>query len=209
MSRPVKPLQTVLAVLGLLAGVGLLWVGGWQIDPETLHAWQQDAPVLPFFTALTLLPLVGVPTTPFFMVSGAAYGILTSLIGTAIALSVNLLLSFGIARGGLSPLLRRILARTGHTLPDLDEKRELHFTLMVRMIPAMPNFVKNYLLCLAGISFPLYFGVSLIISLLYAAPFIILGESILEKDSSDLIVALVLLAALGVIGHLVRKRMRH
>lgn len=209
MSRPVTPLQTVLAVLGLLAGVALLWVGGLRIDPETLHAWQQDAPVLPFFTALTLLPLVGVPTTPFFMVSGAAYGILTSLIGTATALAVNLLLSFGIARGGLSPLLRRILARTGHTLPDLDEKRELHFTLLVRMIPAMPNFVKNYLLCLAGISFPVYFGVSLIISMLYAAPFIILGESILEKDASDLIVALVLLAALGVIGHLVRKRIRH
>lgn len=203
-----KSLQTTLTALGVTLLLGLLIYAGWRVDPEKIREWQQDAPVVPFFIALTLLPLIGVPTTPFFMVSGAAYGILTSLLGTAIALGVNLILSFGIARGGLSPLLQRLLAKTGHTLPDLDEKREIHFTLMVRMIPAMPNFVKNYLLCLAGISFPVYFGLSMVISILYAAPFIILGESVLEKDLSDLVIAVVLLLVLSGLTHLLRKKLK-
>jgi len=204
-----KSFQTLIAGLGVLAILGVLIYGGWRVDPDKIRAWQEDAPVIPFFIALTVLPLIGVPTTPFFMMSGAAYGILISLIGTAIALAVNLILSFGIARGGLSPLLKRFLAKTGHTLPDLDDKREVHFTLMVRMIPAMPNFVKNYLLCLAGISFPVYFGLSMIISMLYAAPFIILGESILEKDTSDLIIAVALLVFLSALTHWVRKKIQH
>lgn len=209
MSKPAKPLKTLLAASGVLLLLGLLVYAGWRIDPERIRQWQEDAPVVPFFIALALLPLVGIPTTPFFMVSGAAYGIFVSLLGTMLALSANLILSFAIARGGLSPLLEKLLAKTGHRLPDFDDKREIHFTIMVRMIPAMPNFVKNYLLCLAGISFPVYFGLSLLISMLYAAPFIILGESILEKDTTDLVIAVVLLLGLSGIAHLVRKKMQH
>ncbi|MCC5845898.1 MAG: hypothetical protein JJU05_16750 [Verrucomicrobia bacterium] len=204
-----KSLQNTLTALGVLVFLGLLIYAGWRVDPEKIREWQQDAPVVPFFIALTFLPLIGVPTTPFFMVSGAAYGILVSLLGTAVALAVNLIISFGIARGGLSPLLQRLIAKTGHTLPDLEDKREIHFTFMVRMIPAMPNFVKNYLLCLAGISFPVYFGLSMIISMVYAAPFIILGESILEKDTSDLVIAVALLVALSGLTHWVRKKMQN
>jgi uncharacterized membrane protein YdjX (TVP38/TMEM64 family) len=207
MPQKTRPLKTILTALAAILLIGLLGFAGWQIDPEQVREWQENAPVVPFFLALTFLPLVGVPTTPFFMVSGAAYGIITSLIGTTLALAANLVLSFAIARGGLSPLLKRMLAKTKYSLPDLDRKNEIRFTVTVRMVPAMPNFVKNYLLCLAEISFRVYFILSMIISVLYAAPFIILGESILEKDTSDLAIAVGILVVLGGLTHVLRKKL--
>lgn len=200
-----KPKTLATAIAALLLVGGLLYAG-WRIEPERIREWQENAPVIPFFLALAILPLLGVPTTPFFMMSGAAYGITVSLIGTAFALALNLILSYAIARGGLSPLLRKLLARRNYRLPDLEQKKEIQFTLGVRMVPAMPNFVKNYLLCLAEISFKVYFSLSMLISMLYAAPFIVMGESILEQDPRELVFAALLLVALGGLTHWLRKK---
>ena len=181
--------------LAVLVGGGILLVRS--VDADALRAWKENAPPLPFFIALAVLPLVGFPTTPFFLVAGATYGMGVGLVGTVAALAVNFLLSYVIAGSALRSLVVRLLAKTKHRLPEIDAEHGVRFTLVVRMIPAMPNFVKNYLLCLAGVPFWTYFLLSMGISFAYAAPFVVLGESIFEQDLQEVLIAVAVLALLG------------
>lgn len=61
MPKPSKFFQNTLTALGVLALLGVLIYCGWRVDPEKIREWQREAPVVPFFIALTLLPLIGVP----------------------------------------------------------------------------------------------------------------------------------------------------
>ncbi len=198
-----KPLFKIIVVLVFL---GALYALGLQIDQEALREWKETAPPHLFFSALAILPLIGLPTTPFFMVAGATYGIPVGLAGTAIALSVNLLLSWGIAASGLRPIVEKILAKTKHKLPEIGNNRGVRFTFLVRMVPAMPNFVKNYLLCLARVPFPIYFGLSIAISFVYAVPFILLGESIFDQDIFTLGIAVGVLVVLSAVAHFLSRK---
>lgn len=196
-------LQLVLRILGVLLVLGGLIWAGMRVDPEQLREWKETAHPVPFFLALALLPLAGVPTTPFFMVAGVTYGIPAGLMGTALALALNLLLSFLIAASGLRKLVTRMLSKTKYKLPDLGRDRGVRFTVAVRMVPAMPNFMKNYVLCVAGVPFRIYFPLSIVISMVYAAPFVVMGESIFDQDWRMLAVAGGLLALLAGGTHLV------
>ncbi|MCC5848491.1 MAG: VTT domain-containing protein [Verrucomicrobia bacterium] len=193
----------IIAVLMFLGG---LYAIGRQIDQEALRAWKETAPPHLFFGALTFLPLIGLPTTPFFMVAGATYGIAVALVGTAIALAANLMLSWWITASGLRPVVEKILAKTKHKLPNIGNDRGVRFTILVRMVPAMPNFVKNYLLCLAGVSLPIYFSLSMAISFTYAVPFILLGESVFDQDVSTLVIAVSVLVLLSVGAHFLSRK---
>jgi len=196
-------LRGTLAILFLIA---LVWVG-LRLDPLTLRQWLDKTPFLPFFVALALLTLLGIPPTPFFLVAGAAYGVLPALLGTVAALSANLLLSYGIAATGLRTHLKKQLDRTRFSLPEELPGKGLRFSIMVRLLPAVPWFLKNYVLCLAGVPFPIYFVVSLISSLVYAAPLIILGESVFERDYREVLAWLLVLAVLLVAAHFGARRL--
>lgn len=199
--------RNLIQLAGVVLIVAALALAYFHLDTEAIREWKEDAPIVPFFIALALLPLVGLPTTPFFMVAGATYGILEGLVGTALALAANLVLSYLIIASGLRGLITRLLAKTPHRLPEIDKSNGARFTLVVRMVPAMPNFVKNYLLCLAGVPFGTYFLLSMVISFLYAAPFVVMGESIFEQDLRDLSLAAAALILLGLGARILYKKL--
>jgi uncharacterized membrane protein YdjX (TVP38/TMEM64 family) len=193
-------MKPFLRVAMLALAVAALFVASRHVDADTVRAWQEKTPYLPFFGALALLTLVGVPATPFYLVAGAAYGVLPALAGTAAALALHLLLAHRIAATGLRPVLERWLARTRYNLPDENTAKGLRFAILIRLVPALPWFLKNYLLCLAGLPFTTYFTVSMASSMLYATPLIILGESAFERDLWEVVgwmavLVLLLLAA--------------
>jgi uncharacterized membrane protein YdjX (TVP38/TMEM64 family) len=82
---------TATALVGLLVWV-LVW--HWQ----AFLAWKAQAGFWPFFICLTLLPLVGIPTTPLFVLAGATFDLVTALAGCALAIAANLALSYWLAR---------------------------------------------------------------------------------------------------------------
>ncbi len=192
------------AVVLLCAGL-LLW-SRQACDVEALRAWRDEAPAVPFFLAQALLPLIGVPTTPFFVLAGASFGAFTAVAGSLAGVALNLAMSYWIAHSGLKPVLLRLLARGRHRIPALNPRHGLRLTVAVRLFPAMPNFVKNYALCLAGIPFWMFFGVSMVTSSLYALSFVFLGESIFNPDVLTLLLALGVLLLLGVLARLVERR---
>jgi uncharacterized membrane protein YdjX (TVP38/TMEM64 family) len=187
----------------LLLLVLLLW-RYW--DHEAFLAWKNNAGPVPFFMALAILPVIGFPTTPFYLIAGATFDLPTALIGSLLALTVNLTLSYLLAHGPLRSLMMKWLARYGRELPNLEKAGHWRFTLMVKCLPGLPTFLKNSAVALADVPFPIYFAVSLVFSGFYAAGFIVLGESFLDGDYTQGIVALLALAGLAALIFILRRR---
>ncbi len=135
-----------------------------------------------------------------------AFGIPLSLVGTLLSLSATLVLAYALVRLGLGPLLQRVLERSGYKMPELSGGRGIRFTLLLRFLPALPAAAKNYMLALAGVPFPTYFVLSLTFSFLYAAPLIILGESVFEQNWTLLLGAAAVLLLLSLFGVWLRRK---
>ncbi|HEX3766232.1 MAG TPA: hypothetical protein VHW23_46385, partial [Kofleriaceae bacterium] len=89
------------AVVAVLVVAYILW-SAW--DHRAVMAWIRALHPVPFFIAMALLPAIGLPFTPFVMFAGASFGTLVGLIGSLIALAVNLVVCFWIARHLRGPL---------------------------------------------------------------------------------------------------------
>lgn len=180
------------AVFGVLLVLLIAW------DREAVVMWREQTGPLPFFSAMAILPAVGVPLTPFLILAGAVFGTRLGLIGAAIAIAVNLALCYALARW-LRPLLANLLRRFSYDLPDFAERGRsaMRFTLAVKAAPGVPTFIKNYGLALAGVPFPLYFGVSMVMTAVYALSLIFIGESLLEHRPERALIVAALLAAAG------------
>jgi uncharacterized membrane protein YdjX (TVP38/TMEM64 family) len=190
------PWRVVRGVLFTLSLLALLWV--WrEWDQDAFFAWKREAGPVPFFAALAILPALGVPTTPFFLLAGMTFGVAVGLVGTAASLAINMMLCFWIAHSGLREWLRRLLARWGKELPRMEPKQALRFALLVKLAPGVPTFVKQYALGLSGLKVLPYFLVSFLITMPYAAAFVVLGESVFDFDWQQAIGALVVLVVLS------------
>ncbi|HEX3475935.1 MAG TPA: VTT domain-containing protein [Kofleriaceae bacterium] len=169
-----------LAAGALAAVVYLVWSA---YDHAAVMAWLRELRPLPFFAATAVLPALGIPTTPLYIFAGASFGPALGLIGSWIALAVNLVLCYGIARW-LRPQLARVLRRFRTELPDLAERDRgvVKFTLGVKLAPGAPTFVKNYVLGFVGVPFKTYFAVSMLFTGVYAAAFVMMGDSLVEHE---------------------------
>jgi uncharacterized membrane protein YdjX (TVP38/TMEM64 family) len=198
-----------LRIVGGIALVTILVVLWSWWDHAAFLEWKEEAGPLPFFAALSILPAIGFPTTPFYVLAGLLFGIAGGLIGSAIALAVNLLLSFWIARSGLRPWLEAIVEKTRFSMPEMSERRALRFALLVKFTPGAPTVIKTYLIALSGVPFWIYFVLSYTVTLAWAAGFIVLGESMLDRDFSQAAAAAAVLAVLGLgTWFLLRRRRR-
>jgi uncharacterized membrane protein YdjX (TVP38/TMEM64 family) len=164
---------------------------------------------LPFFAAVALLTTVGAPITPLFILAGATFGVRMGLIGSGLALAASLVVTYWIAKG-LRPWIESLLRRFHRELPDFGKagKSALRFTLMVKLAPGVPQFVKSYGLAVAGVPFPLYLGMSLLITGAYVAALVVLGESLLEHDLGRTVAVAAAFVLLVVLGLWLRRRSR-
>jgi uncharacterized membrane protein YdjX (TVP38/TMEM64 family) len=190
-------LHGVLVVVALVAVFALFWVI-WNGD--ALRSFKAEAGPLTFFMAMAVLPALGFPLTPFFVMAGAVFGARMGLLGSVLALSLNLALCYWIARSGLRRPLRSLFARFGYEIPDFERESTgvLRFVALVKMAPGVPGFAKNYILGLVGVPFWTFFLYSLLFTGLYAAALTVLGQSLGEHDFTRTSVATVVLIAMVV-----------
>ncbi|MDX2089824.1 MAG: hypothetical protein SFX73_18350 [Kofleriaceae bacterium] len=191
--------------------IGLVLYLGWALwDYQALLAWLERARPLPFFAAIALLPALAFPMTPLFLLAGATFGVKLALIGTLAALAVNLTLCYVLARGKLRKQLVRALRRFNYDLPDFGapDRNALRFSVMTKLAPGIPGFVKNYGLAAAGVPFGIYLGVSMAITGAYAAALILLGESLLTHELRPGVIAIIVVAVLAFALSKVLKRRR-
>lgn len=197
-TRAIRSRTRVLkVVLSVAAAVIVLYLAWSLWDHEALTEWLRKAPPLPYFTAMALAPLVGVPLTPFFIMAGAAFGALLAALGTLAALGVNLGISYVIART-MRPALAAVFDHMGYELPAFrpKEKGSLRFALAVKFAPGIPAAVKNYALAVAGIGAPLYFGLSMLVTGTYGLGIVLLGDSLFDHDGGRVAVTVLVLVVL-------------
>ncbi len=194
-TRTVVPLRYWVVCGLVLAGMVLYFLGiDW--DLEAFLGWIRDRGPVPFFVALALLPAVGFPTTPFFLVGGAAFGVCVGIAGSVASQVVNLVFCYWLATRYLRGFLERLIARTRYRIPQVRKENQLKVTLLIKITPGPPNFLKTYILGLAGIPFGLFFLVSLPTSVGYGIGVILLGDSLLEGNIGQAVVAVCLLVSL-------------
>jgi uncharacterized membrane protein YdjX (TVP38/TMEM64 family) len=197
----VSPLRIATGIFTLVVIAAVVWL---TTDRNFVAEWREEAGPIPFFIALSILPALGFPTTPFFILAGAMYGVWIGLLGSGIAIAANLVLCYWISHSKLRPWMVKRLARTRYRIPEFSEagKRGTRFALLVRFAPGIPTFLKNYILGLAGVPFRTYFVLSFIFNGLYAATLIVLGESVFDRDfgTAGTIVVVLVLAGLAIYG---------
>src|SRR5262249_26711546 len=142
-------------------------------------------------------PAFGAPYTPFLLIAGATFGVAAGLLGSAIAVVINLTLCYFLVRGRLRTTIVRLFHRFHYQIPDLGGpgKRPARFALMVKLAPAVPTSIKNYALAIAGVPFPIYLGVSLAVTGLYVVSLVVLGKSLLDHDWAAWVVPIAVLIA--------------
>lgn len=70
-------------------------------------------------------------------------------------------------------------------------------TIAVKLTPGAPAVVKNYLLGIIRVPFPLYFGASMLITGAYAVLWVVVGGSLFEHHVFRVLVAGVVVVALA------------
>ncbi|MDH4573427.1 TVP38/TMEM64 family protein [Salinicola acroporae] len=165
------------------------WAGLSLESLETLHP-------LPLLAAMILLPALGLPMTPFYVIAGLRFGIPGGLAFSAIATLLNLLLCYAIAHGRLRPTLSRAIERRFPALAGLDQARgdAWRVTFLIKLVPGVPMFIKHYALGIAGVPRSIYLTVALMTTGPYAVAFVVLGKSALEGNIGQILVAMALVA---------------
>jgi uncharacterized membrane protein YdjX (TVP38/TMEM64 family) len=169
-------------VAALVAGVAYLVILIW--DREAFVSWMSEAHPVPFFIAMAVLPAIGAPLSPLLLLAGATFGVRIGLVGTVAALALNLCICYAIAQSQLRPRFTAMLERFDYELPDFAAggRKAWRFATAMKLTPALPAFAKTYGLAVTGVPFPIYFGVSMIVSSLFAVAWIVLGDSLLEHE---------------------------
>lgn len=164
-----------------------------------------DAPAVVYFTAMGLLPLLGIPMIGFYLLSASLYTPHLAILGSLYAILLNLLTSYAIGRFGRR-WIRRLMARTGRRIPQIAPRHYVWMTAAVRVAPGAPLMVQNYLLVLAGVPLPVFVLVSLPLELLIGAGYVLLGRSLFTGNWKMLLLAVVVVLAAVWVFRFLRKR---
>ena len=197
---PLLKLIVAAVVLGAVAFLLLRGVNVREWIEKIMNAIRDAGPVA-FFGAMAILPGLGVPVMPFNLTAGSAFGdklgmpLVVAL--ALLAITINLLITYALARRALRPVLERLMKRLGYALPDMEKGDLTNLAIVLRVTPGTPFFIQNYLLGLAGVPFVTYLVVSCIVSWIYTAAFVIFGDALLHgKGKMALIAGGLLVAAI-------------
>jgi uncharacterized membrane protein YdjX (TVP38/TMEM64 family) len=221
-AQPAKKLP--LAQLALAAGLALViaaavvWAVGWEtVWSEGKRVVLAGSAVITgagpavYFGAMALLPAVGVPMAPFALAAGplfgAQLGFAALILFSILAITVNLTLTYWLARRWLRPFLAQLLARFGYALPVVKGGDITDLIVLLRATPGIPFFAQNYLLGLANAPFGRYLAISCAIQWTINVAFLLFGEALSQGRGKTVLTAVLLLVAITVATNLARKHL--
>jgi uncharacterized membrane protein YdjX (TVP38/TMEM64 family) len=168
-----------------------------------------DAGPVVFFVAMGVLPGFGMPNLAFALTAGPLFGkqlgfATVTLYGLA-AITFNLTVTYWLARRWLRPLFARWLERAGYEVPNVESGDMTDLIVLIRVTPGIPLFVQNYLLGLADAPFGRYMVISCAAQWSLNVAFILFGGALSQGQGKLAMTALMLLIAVIVATHFVRK----
>lgn len=124
--------------------------------------------------ALSLLPLVGIPISPLYIIVGLRLDPFLASLTLSLGIGLNLLLSYAIASGPLRNFLLRRFPKKHLDLPT--KASPISLILWVRLSP-LPFLAQNLTLGALRTPFKLYMALSWPIQLLFGFAFAFAGKS--------------------------------
>jgi len=216
--RPRAKKLAVLAAFGVVALAVGVW--GFKHYGSELGAWWEaglarvrGAGPLTFFASMAVLPSLGCPMSVFTLTAGPVFGPSLGMAGvlglTLISVALNLAFSYWLASRALRPVLVRLVAWLGYTLPRARAQDYGSLVFLVRVTPGPPFFLQSYLLGLAHIPFRIYFAISWLISGAYACAFVLFGDAVVQGHGKRVMLAVGIFAVLTVGVQWLRRRYRN
>lgn len=200
-----------LAAIGALVGAATVWLF-WdeilEIDVRAAVDWIAGFGPVTFFVAMAILPSLWAPVSPFLILAGAIYDMPLALLGSGLALSSNMAISWLVAGKWFRPLFERLVHRFGYTVPEMTEETMVTVAALLRITPGMPFPLQNYLLGLARMPFGWYMAVSLPLNLSIAFSIVWFGDALLKGNATMILSALSAIIALSFAVHQLRARLK-
>jgi uncharacterized membrane protein YdjX (TVP38/TMEM64 family) len=176
---------------------------------ESIWIRLQAAPPFVYFAAVSLLTLLPLPISLFYVAAGPLYGVATSLFWIVPATIANNLIAHAVATSFLRPRLVAFVEHRGYSIPRVETKADQSlFIAFVRVTPGFPYFLQNLVLGLADVDRWRLVLITLPIHLAYATGFVVLGRSAFEGRYGMAAVALAVLVAASVCARIAYKRLR-
>ncbi|HZZ20011.1 MAG TPA: VTT domain-containing protein [Opitutaceae bacterium] len=155
-----------------------------------------------FFSAMAILPAFSVPLSLFTLTAGELYAPLMTLPGVIaaafVAIGINMVITYWLARYALRPVLSRLVARYGYTIPKVTKANALSVTLALRLTPGPPFFIQSYLLGMAEVPFRLYLVASLLCQIPWGVGSIVLGKGIFNGNFKMVMYGIGVLVVAGI-----------
>ena len=194
--------------LTTLFGVALLVALLWLIDLKWLHDGILGLNGVAVFGAVVLLPLVGIPVSVLYAVTGAKFGPLAGLGVVAVATAIQLVASWWIAHGWLKQPLEALLRRRGIKPPAVPKGADVQMCLVVALMPGLSYTLKNYLLALGGVALRPFFWTLLPAHLVHASLGLFLGDFAGEMTTSKVVFLAVYAVVLIGLSHTIYRRVK-
>lgn len=170
---------------------------------KKLVRWCADANPIFYVLALAILPYVGVPSSLIYFAAGSVYSPAKGICWSAVGLALNLALGYVIGTRWLRGPVTRWLQRRGW-LTEVPPGEFGKLVVLTRIIPGPPLVAQNFFLALAGVPFGQYFILSLPLTLLYAAGFLLTSGALFQGNAKLVVAGVSLIVALALLSHIVK-----
>lgn len=158
----------------------------------------------------SIMALPGVPIFGLSIPAGEAFraqlglgGVIAAMLVAAV---INLALAYWLSRYALRPVLTRLLARYGYTIPRVTPENALNVTLIVRCTPGPPYAFQCFVLGIAEVPFRLYMIVSFLALMPWALGGVILGQGLFQGNFKVALSGLCVLVVAVIAVQWVRKK---
>jgi len=212
------PRIRIAIAIGTLAALALAvvaWKSG--VTPADLKRWGEGLlaflrlhPAL-LFLATCILPALPVPASPFIILFGVVY---TPLIGTPgavglaiLALAINMSWTWWIASRPARNLVERLIERYDIKIPTLKTGGAVQLICILRLTPGFPFFVQNLILGFLHVPFRLYLLLSVGLTSIFTAGFVISGGALLAGKGGKALGGLALILLAVALTNYLRKRL--
>ncbi|MCB1122939.1 MAG: VTT domain-containing protein [Verrucomicrobiae bacterium] len=195
---------SVLCFVGLiyLTDISLADIKHWmQMLNDEIQTW----PAILFFLMVAILPLIGFPITPLFIIAAVRFGVGWAIPFCLAALATNLTLAHWISTRLLHNFIQRIASRWNYNLPKVSHANATKWVFVIRICGA-PLAVQNYVLGLSYVPFWPYIWVSLATQAPVVIGVIIFGESFFTGNVGKALLGLALLVLVLIAVTFFRKR---
>jgi uncharacterized membrane protein YdjX (TVP38/TMEM64 family) len=135
-----------------------------------------------FITLMLILPIFGVPLTPFLLLAGIKFGLVEGMLLSAAAMLGHMVVVYYLVHSFLRRWIIALLHRLHIAVPEQQAPPGWWPAALFMLIPGLPYAVKNTLLALSAMPFVPYLAINWATQFSLSLPFILFGGAVVEMN---------------------------